>query len=382
MTPLPHPRLRIPVIRGLPGTVIETSWPRQENAVMPAESEADGAKELTPASKPKNPVSPHGGGPMPVSIAPAARPPGVITIPSSGEEFYAAITARNRGLVSSRDQQLLRRSVFLVAGCGSVGGAVVEPLVRLGAERLVLAEPDTYELHNLNRQHARLGDLGRNKAVVLAEWAAQVNPYARVEVDTAGITAANAAGHVAAAAVVFDAVDVTSAPALTCKYLLHQQARRASVPVICGYDIAGLQLVLTYDYRRPRTRVLGGRVAEHDLSDPLRFLARVVPLRALPAEIFPELRRQQASQAAPFPQLPYSALLFGALAPRLALDLLAGRPVRRRIIVDAHDLPRTPWGRLRAGWARAAGLAGLIPAVLAYRRPDPALARNDREDVP
>jgi hypothetical protein len=254
--------------------------------------------------------------------------------------------------------------------------------VRLGAERLVLAEPDAYELHNLNRQHARLADLGRNKAVVLAEWAAQVNPHARVEVDTAGITAANAAGHVGAAAVVFDAVDVTTAPALACKYLLHQQARLAGVPVICGYDIAGLQLVLAYDYRRPGTRALGGRVCERDLSDPLRFLARVVPLRALPAEIFPELRRQQSGQAASFPQLAYSALLFGALAPRLAIDMLAGRPVRRRIIIDAHDLPRTTSARLRAGWARAAGLARLAPAVLAYRRPDPVPARNEIEDTP
>jgi len=31
--------------------------------------------------------------------------------------------------------------MLLVAGCGLIGGAAVEPLVRLGAERLVLAEP-------------------------------------------------------------------------------------------------------------------------------------------------------------------------------------------------------------------------------------------------
>jgi tRNA A37 threonylcarbamoyladenosine dehydratase len=58
------------------------------------------------------------------------------------QEFYASFTARNRGLVSDDEQQMLRRAVILVAGCGSIGGAVVEPLVRLGAECLVLAEPD------------------------------------------------------------------------------------------------------------------------------------------------------------------------------------------------------------------------------------------------
>lgn len=303
-----------------------------------------------------------------MSVMQTASPPGDVSVPSSPGDFYRALTSRNRGLLSIDDQQLLRRAVFLVAGCGSIGGAVVEPLIRLGAERLVLAEPDSYELHNLNRQHARLCDLGRNKALVLAEWAAQVNPHARVEVDTAGITAANAAGHVAAAALIFDAVDVTSAPALACKYLLHQEARLAGVPVICGYDIGGVQLIQVYDYVRPRTRVLGGRVTERDIADPMRFLARVVPLRALPVEIFPELRRQRSGEAGFFPQLVYSALLFGALAPRLAVDLLAGRPVRHRIIVDAHQLPRTPGGRLRADWARAGALARMAPAALAYRR--------------
>jgi tRNA threonylcarbamoyladenosine dehydratase len=85
------------------------------------------------------------------------------------EEFYAQFTTRNTGVISDDDQRRLRHSVILVAGCGSVGGAAVEPLVRFGAERLVLVEPDTYDLHNLNRQNMRLQDVGRNKAEALSE---------------------------------------------------------------------------------------------------------------------------------------------------------------------------------------------------------------------
>src|SRR5260370_25091703 len=44
-------------------------------------------------------------------------------------------------LMWAGEQQMLRRAGILVAGCGSIGGAVVEPLVRMGAERLVLGEP-------------------------------------------------------------------------------------------------------------------------------------------------------------------------------------------------------------------------------------------------
>lgn len=127
--------------------------------------------------------------------------------------FYAQLTARNRGLVDQEEQQRLRRTPILVAGCGSIGGAVVEPLVRLGAEHLLLAEPDGYELHNLNRQHAVLADVGRNKAQVLAERVRQINPHVQVRVDERGITAEAVADQVAGAGLVFDGVDVTSSPA-------------------------------------------------------------------------------------------------------------------------------------------------------------------------
>ncbi|MFC7511740.1 HesA/MoeB/ThiF family protein [Streptomyces thermocarboxydus] len=73
-------------------------------------------------------------------------------------------------------QERLRNATVLVAGCGSTGGAVVEPLARLGTGRFVLAEPGEYELNNLNRQSATHKDIGRNKAEVAAERIRSVNP--------------------------------------------------------------------------------------------------------------------------------------------------------------------------------------------------------------
>src|SRR5207237_8974520 len=107
------------------------------------------------------------------------------------DDFYAQITVRNRGLISESDQQRLRLATILVAGCGSVGGAAVEPLVRMGAERLILAEPDGYDLHNMNRQSVRLQDVGRNKAEVFQENIRDINPYASIDVEQHGITPEN-----------------------------------------------------------------------------------------------------------------------------------------------------------------------------------------------
>src|SRR5947207_2912290 len=107
------------------------------------------------------------------------------------DEFYAQLTARNRGLISDEEQQRLRSAHLLIAGCGSIGGAVIEPLVRMGAEYLVLAEPDGYDLHNMNRQSVRLQDLGQNKAEVFQERMWDVNPYASIRVEPHGITDEN-----------------------------------------------------------------------------------------------------------------------------------------------------------------------------------------------
>src|SRR5260370_8874843 len=115
---------------------------------------------------------------------------------------------------------------MLMAGWGCGGGAAVEPLVRMGAESLTLADPDGYDLHNINRQSARLQDIGRNKAEVFQEHIRDINPYASIVVEPQGITPENVERVVQQAAVILDPVDVTPRPQLPAKFLLHIALRQ------------------------------------------------------------------------------------------------------------------------------------------------------------
>ncbi len=274
------------------------------------------------------------------------------------DEYYSEMTTRNRGLVPDQEQGQLRRAWILVAGCGSVGGAVIEPLVRMGAEHLMLAEPDGYDLHNMNRQAVRIQDIGRNKAEVFKERMLEINPYAELVVHPHGVTADNVAEVVKRADVILDAVDVTTRPPLMAKFQLHEQAKRQGKPVVAGYDVAGLQMLIIYDYRQSSVRVFHGKVSADKVAkmEPMEFLSRVVPISAIPYEIIPELRRQLRGERSGFPQIVYTSHLFGVLALRAVVDILAGRPVRKRIIVDVNDLMRPPTTRLRVGLARLGGL--------------------------
>jgi molybdopterin/thiamine biosynthesis adenylyltransferase len=286
------------------------------------------------------------------------------------DEFYAELTTRNRGLVTTEEQERLRTATILVAGCGSIGGAAVEPLIRIGCEHLVLAEPDGYDIANMNRQSVRLQDVGRNKAEVFKQRMGEINPYATVDVHAHGITEDNVRPLVEAADVILDGVDVTTKAPIKHKYNLHREAKRLGRPVVSGYDIAGLQLLYVYDYRDPGTEIMHGKIKADEVErlQPFEFLARIIPVPAIPIEMIPELRKQLAGESEGFPQLVYTAHLFGVLAVRAVLDILAGRPIRKRVIVDADKLMRPTRYKLRLEARRWRDLAQLNREARGFRR--------------
>lgn len=286
------------------------------------------------------------------------------------DELYAELTLRNRGLISMAEQEVLRRATILVAGCGAVGGATVEPLLRAGAEHFILAEPGTYEYNNANRQNMRIQDIGKNKAAAFAEKMPDINPYAEFEVHTDGITDANVADLVGRADLIIDGVDVTEPPALQAKFALHREAKRLRKPIIGGYDIAGAQWTPIYDYRKPNQKLLEGKISEADLPGltPMGFLSKVISPLKIPIEMIPEIERQLIGQSASMPQLGYTALQFGVLVVRLAFDLLMDRPVKKNAIIDVNAEVRTTKDRFSLAGKRLAMLYVVNNRMRAIKR--------------
>jgi hypothetical protein len=269
---------------------------------------------------------------------------------------YAELTARNRGLISDADQQRLRTTRFVIAGCGSTGGACIMPLARSGAERFVLLDPGTYELNNLNRQDATLADLGVNKATASARRIHAVNPFADIEVHDEGVDPRTIGSVLRDGDLVIDAVDVTTKAGTTAKLGLHDAACARRTPVITAYDIAGTQFLELFDYRTVR-KPLDGRVS--DQANPDALLRSLIPPLALPREIFTELRLRRADPTRDFPQLAMTSALLSALIVPYALRLLAGSPVRRRLVLDLNQLVRPGPIRLLERVRRDIGLVRL-----------------------
>jgi hypothetical protein len=291
---------------------------------------------------------------------------------------YREMTRRNQPSLSRKEQGALRGVRILVAGCGSIGGATVVPRVRLGAERFVLCEPGDYELNNLNRQAADMGDIGRNKADVQAERARAINPEVEILVERDGVTEDDVDWLVGTTDVVIDGVDVTEPAGIAAKRALHTEAWRQRRLVISGLDLGGTQLVYAFDYRDGRTRPLNGRLDSAAAGiGALEFLSRLVDPLDVPRELLTYTEAMIRGQAGSAPQLAPTADQFGVLAAWMVLDFAAGRSVRKRVKVAIPDLVMPRRRRLANETARMVQLARVKFLLESARRKASAQARDD-----
>lgn len=96
---------------------------------------------------------------------------------------YAEFTTRNIGFISEREQEALRAAKVLVIGVGGMGGAAIQSLARTGVGAFAIADVDTFEISNLNRQvFADLDSVNEEKAEATAARLRRINPNIEIEV--------------------------------------------------------------------------------------------------------------------------------------------------------------------------------------------------------
>lgn len=126
---------------------------------------------------------------------------------SSHWDYFSAFS-RHAGLLTHKEQEVLCASRIAIVGMGGVGGIHAVTLARLGVGKFTIADPDCFELANMNRQHgARLDTLGRQKAEVMADEIRRINPDADVRVISEAIRAETVSDFLADADLFVDAID-------------------------------------------------------------------------------------------------------------------------------------------------------------------------------
>jgi len=143
---------------------------------------------------------------------------------------YATAFDRNIGWLTEGEQRSLRDKTVAIAGMGGVGGYYLTTMARLGVGKFRIADLDTFELANFNRQYgAFMSTLGRPKVEVLAEMAADINPDCEIETYPTGVNDENLQRFFEGVDVYLDGLDAFAFPA---REMVFGYCARKGIPAI------------------------------------------------------------------------------------------------------------------------------------------------------
>jgi len=195
----------------------------------------------------------------------------------SREFDYDQAFSRNIGWVTGPEQRTLRNKCVAIAGLGGVGGAHLMTLTRLGIGAFNVADFDTFDVPNINRQTgAGTRNLGRSKTDALSEMALDVNPGLRLKVHAEGISAANIAAFLEGADLYVDGLDFF---AFDARAMVFAECAKRGIPAITVAPLGmGAALLNFLPGHMTFEEYFGwAGCSEHEMA--LRFLIGLSPAR-------------------------------------------------------------------------------------------------------
>lgn len=151
------------------------------------------------------------------------------------ESYYAARVDRNVGWITREEQEMIRRSVVGIAGCGGMGGRLAEILLRLGVGELRIADNERFDASNINRQFAATRtSIGCNKAWKTARRLRAITDDTTVIAYSGGITEDSVRMFADGCDVICDEIELF---AVHARLVLHREARRQGIPVFVANTV-------------------------------------------------------------------------------------------------------------------------------------------------
>lgn len=273
---------------------------------------------------------------------------------------YNGAFSRNLGWVTEWEQASLSARHVAIAGLGGVGGSHLLTLARLGIGAFSLADFDTFDLVNMNRQAgASMSSLGRPKLDVLAEMARGINPGLRLRLFPGGVLPANLDAFLDGADLFVDGLDFF---ALDIRAQVFARCAERGIPAMTAAPIGtGVGFLAFAPGGQSFERYF--RLAGHGPEEKaLRFLMGVAPAGLHRAYLVDDTRVDLPAKRGP--STAAACELCAGMVAAQALKLLLNRGgvpfAPLHLTMDAYR-GRTVRTRLR--WGQAGPLQTLKRAV-------------------
>lgn len=143
---------------------------------------------------------------------------------------YNTAFSRNIGWLTQAEQNRLRNARIAVAGMGGVGGIHLVTLARLGVGKFNIADFDTFDQVNFNRQAgASMRTLGLEKVNVMAEKARDINPELDIRLFPEGVNEQNLDDFLSGVDVYVDGLDFF---VFEAREAMYRACERLRVPAV------------------------------------------------------------------------------------------------------------------------------------------------------
>ncbi len=248
------------------------------------------------------------------------------------KDYQTVRTGRNRHLITPNEQEIFYNSTIGIAGL-SVGNSIALSIVLSGGGRHIkLADPDTLELTNINRIRTSLTEITEPKVYLTARQIYELDPYADIQLFTAGITSKNINDFCHDLDIIIDEIDN-----LPIKIELRKQARKHKIPLVMATDNgdSGIIDIERHD-QSSDIKFFHGRAGpdiEQQVKQPLPppVVGRIIGEKLIGYDLIePRLQKSllEIGQTIPtWPQLGTTTLLNGAAVAVAIRRILTNQPV-------------------------------------------------------
>ncbi len=287
---------------------------------------------------------------------------------------YEDAFSRNLGWTTEWEQAALRAKRVAIAGLGGVGGFHLLALTRLGIGSFSVAEFDSFDIVNTNRQAgANVHSFGRPKIDVMVEMATAINPQLRIRQFPEGVSNENVTAFLQGCDLYVDGLDFF---ALDIRARVFETARAMGIPAFTAAPIGMGVGFLAFHPKGQSFEHYFRLEGQSGLERSLRFLLGVAPAGLHRSYLADDTRVDLPRQRGPS-TVAACELCAGMVATQALKQLLdrGGVPFAPvHLTVDAYRgrLTRTRlrWGnagplqRLKLAIARPifAGIANASPA--------------------
>jgi N-acyl-L-homoserine lactone synthetase len=155
--------------------------------------------------------------------------------------YYNTFMSRNTAFLDNNNIDKIKNARILFAGCG-LGSMIAVLCARMGFTKFIVADFDKVELSNLNRQTYTTDDIGKNKAVAIADILLQIQPDAEIEIIPEKLTPATSKRLIDSSDIIINTVDFNE----TC-YAINDMATAVGKPVLFPLNAGFGGLVLVFD---------------------------------------------------------------------------------------------------------------------------------------